>query len=102
MKKYRKSIWLPVALLVYTTAMAVYFIPRNTEISDTEKYLTVGLSYMIIALLWIVLRKKEKAEERRERDLENKKITIKRQHYEENFSQLDAVGNDCTECACSI
>ena len=44
MKKYRKSIWLPVALLVYTTAMAVYFIPRNTEISDTEKYLTVGLS----------------------------------------------------------
>lgn len=68
MKKYRKSIWLPVALLVYTTAMAVYFIPRNTE-----KYLTVGLSYMIIALLWIVLRKKEKAEERRERDLENKK-----------------------------
>lgn len=40
MKKYRKSIWLPVALLVYTTAMAVYFIPRNTEISDTEKYLT--------------------------------------------------------------
>jgi 3,4-dihydroxy-2-butanone 4-phosphate synthase len=41
MKKYRKSIWLPVALLVYTTAMAVYFIPRNTEISDTEKYLTV-------------------------------------------------------------
>ena len=38
-----------------------------------EKYLTVGLSYMIIALLWIVLRKKEKAEERRERDLENKK-----------------------------
>lgn len=51
MKKYRKSIWLPVALLVYTTAMAVCFIPRNTEISDTEKYLTVGLSYMIIALL---------------------------------------------------
>ena len=32
MKKYRKSIWLPVALLVYTTAMTVYFIPRNTEI----------------------------------------------------------------------
>ena len=41
MKKYRKSIWLPVALLVYTTAMAVYFIPRNTEISDTEKYLSL-------------------------------------------------------------
>ena len=73
MRKYRKSTWLPVALLVYTTAMAVYFIPRNTEISDMEKYMTVGLSYVIIALLWFILRKKEKAQERREHDLENKK-----------------------------
>lgn len=73
MRKYRKSTWLPVALLVYVTAMAVYFLPRNTEISDMEKYMTVGLSYVIIALLWIVLRKKEKVQERREHDLENKK-----------------------------
>lgn len=73
MRKYKKSTWLPVALLVYTTAMAIYFIPRNTEIGDTEKYLTVGLSYVIIALLWFVLRKKEKAQESRESDLENKK-----------------------------
>lgn len=73
MRKYRKSTWLPVALLVYVTAMAVYFIPRNTEISDMEKYMTVGLSYVIIALLWIVLRQKEKAQERREHDLQNKK-----------------------------
>ena len=56
MKKYRKSIWLPVALLVYTTAMAVYFIPRNTEISDTEKYLTVGLSYKSLVKLQNVAR----------------------------------------------
>lgn len=73
MRKYKKSTWLPVALLVYVTAMAVYFIPRNAEISDMEKYLTVGLSYVIIALLWVVLRQKEKAQERRESDLENKK-----------------------------
>lgn len=72
MRKYKKSTWLPVALLVYVTAMAVYFLPRNTEISDMEKYMTVGLSYVIIALLWIVLRQKEKAQERRDRDLENK------------------------------
>lgn len=72
MRKYRKSTWLPMALLVYVTAMAVYFLPRNTEISDMEKYMTVGLSYVIIALLWIVLRQKEKAQERRDRDLENK------------------------------
>lgn len=72
-RRYKKSTWWPVVLLVYTTAMAVYFLPRNTEISDAEKYLTVGLSYVIIALLWIVLRKKEKVQERREREWENKK-----------------------------
>lgn len=73
MRKYKKSTWLPLGLLVYVTAMAIYFIPRNTEISNTEKYLTVGLSYLIIALLWIVLRQKEKVQERHDRDLENKK-----------------------------
>lgn len=65
MRKYRKSTWLPVLLLVYTTAIAACFIPRNTEISDAEKYVTVGLSYLIIGLLWFVLRKQDK---RRERD----------------------------------
>lgn len=73
MRKYKKSTWLPLGLLVYVTAMAVYFLPRNTEIGDTEKYTTVGLSYLIIALLWIVLRQKEKVQEKRNRDLENKK-----------------------------
>ena len=71
MKKYRKSIWLPVALLVYTTAMAVYFIPRNTEISDTEKYVTVAVSYVIVFVLWLVLRKKEELQRKR-REEDNK------------------------------
>ena len=56
MRKYKKSTWLPVALFIYTTIMAVYFIPRNTEIGNAEKYVTIGVSYLIIALLWIVLR----------------------------------------------
>lgn len=73
MRKYKKSTWLPLALLVYVTAMAVYFLPRNTEIGDTEKYATVGLSYLIVTLLWIVLRQKEKVQEKRNRDLEDKK-----------------------------
>ena len=38
MRKYKKSTWLPVALFIYTTIMAVYFIPRNTEIGNAEKY----------------------------------------------------------------
>ncbi|WP_455674031.1 hypothetical protein [Phocaeicola sp.] len=74
MRKYKKSTWLPVALLIYVTVMAAYFLPRNTEISDTEKYITIGVSYLIIILLWIVLRKQEKRrEQEKQRDLENRK-----------------------------
>jgi len=69
-KKFRKSTWMPLALLVYTTAMAVYFLPRNSEISDTEKWCTFGASYAIIALLWYVLRMKEKRMEKRNKEIE--------------------------------
>lgn len=71
MRKYKKSTWLPVALFIYTTIMAVYFIPRNTEIGNAEKYVTIG--YLIIALLWIVLRKQEKRREQEGQNMENKK-----------------------------
>ena len=50
---------MPLVLLVYTTGMAIYFLPGNTEISSTEKWATIAASYVIIALLWYVLRKKE-------------------------------------------
>ncbi len=76
MRKTKRSVWLPLVLLVYTTAMAIYFLPRNTEISDTEKWGTISLSYLIIALLWFVLRKREKAADRREEDIrKNQKHT---------------------------
>ena len=70
MRKFRKSTWMPLALLVYTTAMAVYFLPKNSEISDTEKWLTFGASYGIIALLWYVLRLKERRLEQRNKEIE--------------------------------
>jgi len=41
MKKIKKSTGLTLALLIYVSATAAYFLPRNTEISDTEKYVTV-------------------------------------------------------------
>ena len=51
MRKYKKSTWLPVALFIYTTIMAVYFIPRNTEIGNAEKCHYRGiLSYYCFAL----------------------------------------------------
>ena len=70
-KKFRKSTWMPLILLIYTTGMAIYFLPRNTEISDTEKWLTIGAAYLIVALLWWVRRKKEKLMEQRNKDIEN-------------------------------
>lgn len=60
MKKIKKSIVLSLVLLVYITAMAIYFLPRNTEIGTTEKYVTVIASYLIVLLLWLVLRYKER------------------------------------------
>ena len=69
MKKFKKSTGLTVALLIYVSATAAYFLPRNTEISDTEKYVTVIASYVIVLVLWLVLRKKEELQrKRREED----------------------------------
>ena len=69
-KKWRKSTWMPLALLVYTTAMAAYFLPKNSEINDTEKWVTFGASYVIIGLLWYVLRLKENRMEKRNKEIE--------------------------------
>lgn len=69
MKKFKKSTGLTVALLIYASATAAYFLPRNTEISNTEKYITVIASYVIVLVLWLVLRKKEELQrKRREED----------------------------------
>ena len=69
-KKFRKSTWMPLALLVYITAMAAYFLPKNSEISDTEKWVTFGASYVIVGLLWYVLRLKEKRMAQRNKEIE--------------------------------
>lgn len=69
MKKLKKSTGLTVALLIYVSATAAYFLPRNTEISNTDKYITVIASYVIVLVLWLVLRKKEELQrKRREED----------------------------------
>ncbi len=69
MKKFKKSPGLTIALLIYVSATAAYFLPRNTEISNTEKYVTVIASYVIVLVLWLVLRKKEELQrKRREED----------------------------------
>lgn len=65
MKKIRKSTWVTVALLVYVSVTAAYLLPRNTEISQMEKYITLAVSYIIVLALWLVLRKKEQLQQQR-------------------------------------
>ena len=65
MKKIKKSTAISFALLIYVTGTAAYFLPRNTLISNTEKYLTVIASYVIVLVLWLVLRKKEELQRKR-------------------------------------
>ena len=64
MKKMKKSSALSLALLIYISATAAYFLPRNSEISVAEKYVTVFASYVIVLLLWLVLRHTEHRKER--------------------------------------
>lgn len=73
MKKIKKSTGLTLALLIYVSATAAYFLPRNTEISNTEKYLTVVASYIIVFVLWLVLRKKEELQRKRREEYEKRK-----------------------------
>lgn len=74
-RKYKKSVLLPLILFVYTTVMAVYFLPRNTEVGNTEKWCTLVASYVIILLLWYVLRKKEELAAKQKQKLDEQKNT---------------------------
>jgi ABC-type nickel/cobalt efflux system permease component RcnA len=58
-RKIRKSTWLSLALFAYMTIMALYFLPKNTELDTTRKWLTLGAGYLIVFVLWLVMRKKE-------------------------------------------
>ena len=47
-------------LAIYTAAVYIYFFPRNNEMSNTEKWLTVGASVVMLVLLWFLLRRRSK------------------------------------------
>lgn len=56
-------------LAIYTIIMYAYLFPRNTEMSDTEKWVTIAVSAVVLFILWIVMRKREKLRREREEDL---------------------------------
>lgn len=80
--KPRKSTWLCVAILVYATIMAVCFLPTSTA-TTTEKWLSGVGSYVLVGLLWIVMRKKEKMAEKRNNSF---KESNTKEHMESNGS----------------
>lgn len=68
---------------VYTAIMYFIFIPKNNEMSDTEKLVTVGVSVLVLAVLWVLLRKKEKLRREREREMAELKAERRNKAKEE-------------------
>lgn len=58
-------------LAIYTAVMYIYLFPNNTEMSNTEKWITVGISAVMLILLWFLLRRRNKLRKEREEGLKN-------------------------------
>ena len=58
-------------LAIYTAGMYIYLFPRNTEMTNSEKWVTIGISAGILILLWILLRRKNKLRQEREENMKN-------------------------------
>ncbi len=54
-------------LAVYTAVVYIYFFPRNNEMSINEKLLTVGASVLMLSLLWLLLRRRNRLRREREK-----------------------------------
>ena len=60
MKKYKKQLLISLLLFVYVSGMAIYFVPRNTEMTVTEKIVTIAVSYLLVVAVGVVLLFREK------------------------------------------
>lgn len=58
-------------LFIYTTCMYIYLFPRNNEMSNTEKWLIVAVSYIVLAVLWFMLKRRNRLRRERENDTQN-------------------------------
>ena len=56
-------------LAIYTAIMYIYLFPKNTEMTNLEKWATVGVSVVILAFLWFLLRRRNKLRKEREEGL---------------------------------
>jgi hypothetical protein len=70
--KIKKHIWLPSLLLIYLGIMAYVWRDTITERHEYVRYFsTIGVEFVIIALLVIFLRKREILRKEREDDIRN-------------------------------
>ena len=60
MKRYKKQLLISLLLFVYVSGMAIYFVPRNTEMTVTEKIVTIAVSYLLVVAVGVVLLFREK------------------------------------------
>ena len=70
---YKKHKLIVGLLFVYMTGMYVYFFPRNNEMSDTEKWVIVAVSYLLLVILWFVLKRRDRLRNKREDEINNLK-----------------------------
>ena len=71
--KFLKNPNVTIAILaVYTAGMYIYLFPRNTEMSNNEKWATIGVSAGILILLRFLLRRKNKLRKEREESIKNR------------------------------
>ena len=70
---YKKHKLIVGLLFVYMTGMYIYFFPRNNEMSDVEKWAIVGVSFLLLVILWFVLKRRDRLRSRREDEINNLK-----------------------------
>lgn len=71
MKRYKKSTIIPIALFVYLAGMA--YIGRSHFLAGdyTFYFGVIGATLLIIVLLHFMLKKREKLQQKREKELNN-------------------------------
>lgn len=70
---YKKHKLIVGLLFVYMTGMFVYFFPRNNEMSDAEKWAVIGVSYLLLVILWFVLKHRDRLRSKHEDEINSLK-----------------------------
>ncbi len=70
---YKKHKLIVGLLFVYMTGMYIYFFPRNNEMSDVEKWAIVAVSYLLLVVLWFVLKRRDRLRSKHEDEINNLK-----------------------------